>query len=112
MLIDSNFSITQTGPSNHPNIRLICKQALLELPDAETTFFSENAIQFADLETADAFLFDLTEPQRSAIPHLRLAIPFNIATRGTFELWQGILNYFSNPWERQTVRLVKTLVTL
>jgi hypothetical protein len=96
-------SLIKTGASDYPNIRLVCKQLLLELPDAETTFFSRNAFQFADLKTADAFLFGLSEPQRSSITHLKLAIPHKIASGEHYDLWQGILNYFSNPWERKSV---------
>ncbi|TVY29487.1 hypothetical protein LHYA1_G001503 [Lachnellula hyalina] len=99
----ANCSIT--GPSNYPDIRLTCKQFLLELPDAETTFSSQTAFQFADLKTADAFLFGLSEPQRSSITHLKLALPHNIASSENFELWNGILNYFSNPWERKSLHM-------
>ena len=109
--------LIQTGPSDYPNIRLVCKQLLLELPfpDAETLFFSRNAFQFADLKTADAFLFGLSEPQRSSITHLKLAIPENIGSHEHYGLWLGILNYFSNPWERKSVsfdRLPREIVRI
>lgn len=47
------------------------KQIRLELPKAEVTFFSKNALQFVDLITAEEFLFGLMELQRASINHLR-----------------------------------------
>ncbi|TVY19222.1 hypothetical protein LARI1_G002188 [Lachnellula arida] len=107
--VGDHADCSTTGPSNYPDIRLACKQLLLELPDAETTFFSKTAFQFADLKTADAFLFGLSEPQRSSITHLKLAVLHNVTSDEfsdeNYELWIGILNYFSNPWERKSLHM-------
>ncbi|TVY49481.1 hypothetical protein LOCC1_G000598 [Lachnellula occidentalis] len=103
--VGDHANCSTTGPSNYVDIRLACKQLLLELPDSETTFFSQTAFQFADLETADAFLFGLSEPQRSSITHLKLAVPYNLAGDKDYKLWTGIINYFSNPWERKSLHM-------
>jgi len=100
-----------SGPSNYAIIHLVCKQIHIELDSADT-FFSHNALQFADLHVAYKYLFGLREDDRAAITHLRLSIPYSLTTvrveryhhYGNFPEWHAICNYFSNPWDRRTVR--------
>jgi hypothetical protein len=105
-----------SGPSNYAIIHLVCKQIHIEL-DSASTFFSRNALQFADLEVAYKYLFGLKENDRAAIAHLRLSIPYSVTGMGDpfnhrpgdIPEWHAICNYFSNPWNRRTVRHVPTL---
>lgn len=103
-----------SGPSKHPwcpAINLVCKQILLELPKSKGTLFSENALQFDNLQTAESFLFGLSEPQRSSIQHLKLAIPLDLVYTYEYNYqkpefarsWTAIMNYFSVPWRRRSV---------
>jgi hypothetical protein len=104
-----------TGKSDYPNLNLVCKQMYHELPDLTTTFFSQDALQFADLDTADEFLFGIEEDQRASISHLRIAVPYALTYMHTtyssldekfsdvHKAWRGICNYFSNQWDRETV---------
>jgi hypothetical protein len=100
-----------SGPSNYAIIHLVCKQIHIELDSADT-FFSHNALQFADLHVAYKYLFGLKEDDRAAITHLRLSIPYSWTSvehdahrrPKNVPEWQAICNYFSNPWDRRTVR--------
>jgi hypothetical protein len=100
-----------SGPSNFAIIHLVCKQIHMELNSADT-FFSHNALQFADLDVAYKYLFGLNEDDRAAITHLRLSIPYSLTSvehepchrPGNVPEWHAICNYFSNPWNRRTVR--------
>ena len=103
-----------TGSGQPWILKGVCKQIQLELPDSvpgsEVTFFSNNAFQFANLPVAEEYLFGLTEAQRAAITHLRFALPCSLSPAPPDELvspdctaWQSIVNYFSNPWDRNCV---------
>jgi hypothetical protein len=111
---------TSTGPSDYPSINLVCKQMYHELSNLTSTIFSKDALQFSDLETADEYLFELEEDQRASIGHLRIAIPYALTSAGVLQdwtqhwrfsnhqpnlwnSWKAICNYFSNPWDRETV---------
>lgn len=108
-----------SDPVEHPrcpSINLVCKQILLELPKSNGSFFSENAFQFANLQTAESFLFGLTEPQRSSIQHLKLTVPLDLVYKYEYNYeepelarsWTAIMNYFSFPWRRRCVCLLQT----
>jgi hypothetical protein len=86
----------------------------MELPNIVDTLYSQNALQFPNLETAEAFLFFIHEDDRARITHLRIPVPDGLAQTVYRELdshdssdpwhnWRAILNYFSNPWDRKTV---------
>jgi hypothetical protein len=103
-----------SGPSNFAGFRRICKQIYLELPDCHDTFFSHSALQFSDLEDAEEFLFSLEERDRAAITHLRLPVPREVwaTDRSASELpafmaWNHINNYFSCPWDRESVCILR-----
>jgi hypothetical protein len=49
-----------TGRSNYGAIALVCKQIRMELPNIVDTLYSQNALQFPNLGTAEAFLFYIT----------------------------------------------------
>jgi hypothetical protein len=99
-----------SGGSNYGDWRLACRQMYLEIPYIKGDFLVKNALQFADLETADAFLFNLKEVNRASITHLRISVPYSLTTTGNIDRyesatspWVAICNYFSNPWDRKTV---------
>lgn len=106
-----------SGPSTYAIIHLVCKQIHIEL-DSAGTFFSHNALQFADLEVANRYLFGLGEDDRASITHLRLLIPYSLMSMnhrpyyhpGKVPEWHAICNYFSNIWDRRTVRHVQSPV--
>ncbi|KAE9363454.1 hypothetical protein N431DRAFT_389336 [Stipitochalara longipes BDJ] len=99
-----------SGPSNYAIIHLVCKQIHMEL-DSAGTFFSHNALQFADLAVAYKYLFGLREDDRASITHLRLLIPYSLMSMdhrsyhhpGKVSEWHAICNYFSNIWDRKTL---------
>ncbi|KAM3076938.1 hypothetical protein ACMFMG_003594 [Clarireedia jacksonii] len=99
-----------SGPSNFAGFRRICKQIYLELPDSRHTLFSQNALQFSDLEDAEEFLFSFEESVRAEISHLRLSVPRQVwaATHSDtghplFRAWEHINNYCSCPWDRKSL---------
>lgn len=110
---------TTSGPSDYPNLNLVCKQMYHELPELTATIFSKDAFQFADLESAEEYLFQLEEDQRASISHLRIALPYALTVGlnqdwrqhwrysanqpNIWNSWMAICNYFSNPWDRETV---------
>jgi hypothetical protein len=86
----------------------------MELPNIVDTLYSQNALQFLDLGTAEAFLFFIHEDDRVRITHLRIPVPDRVSQTSYTYLdphdssdpshnWHAILNYFSNPWDRKTV---------
>jgi hypothetical protein len=94
------------GPSQFSNLITVCKQIYLELPPLVDSIFSKNAFQFGDVRVAESFLFGITEPQRAAITHLKIAMPskFRHDERESAQTaWESICNYFSNPWTRSCV---------
>jgi hypothetical protein len=104
--IGDHINCSTTDGNSCVDLRLVCKQIYLELSDLNTNFFSQSAFQFATLRQAEDFLFGISEEQRAAITHLRLAIPHEIVqNKWTAECksWVAINNYFSNPWDRKTV---------
>ncbi|KAF5874141.1 putative sin3 component histone deacetylase complex protein [Botrytis fragariae] len=100
----------RTSRSDFPSYRLVCKQMNLELPEARTTFFAENALHFDNVEDAEMFIFALKERDRSTITHVRLPVPYSLAMNDysdgmEFRAWEAIMNYFSCPWVRSTLHL-------
>jgi hypothetical protein len=101
-----------SGQSNYGDWRAACKQMCMEIPRTwnREGALARNALQFADLETAQSFVFGLQEEDRASISHLRLAVPYSI-THSHPQLsaapdlipWYSICNYFSNPWDRKSV---------
>jgi hypothetical protein len=106
-----------SGPSNYAIIHLVCKQIHMEL-DSARTFFSHNALQFADLDIAYKYLFGLQEDDRASITHLRFLIRYTLMSvdyrsyhhPGMVREWYALCNYFSNIWDRKTVRYLRSLV--
>ncbi|RDW79741.1 hypothetical protein BP6252_04379 [Coleophoma cylindrospora] len=96
------------GGSTFPNYQAICKAVRHELPPAKL-FYSHNAFQFAELLTAEQFLFGLAEQDRAAITHLRLDVPFQIGdwncSAAEQHAWTAICNYYSVPWDRSTLHM-------
>ncbi|KAN0104451.1 hypothetical protein V8E51_010196 [Hyaloscypha variabilis] len=101
-----------SGPSNYAIIHLICKQIHMEL-DSARTFFSHNALQFADLDIAYKYLFGLQEDDRASITHLRFLIRYTLMSvdyrsyhhPGMVREWYALCNYFSNIWDRKTLNM-------
>ncbi|KAL3418282.1 hypothetical protein PVAG01_09998 [Phlyctema vagabunda] len=115
-------------PSTASHLSRVCKAIYMENQDTTTdeiSFYSQNAFQFEDLYTANEYLFALQEVQRASITHLRLDLPFlqpdswaegrdNSSTQesdvdvyqsshDSLATWKGICNYFSCPWDRNTL---------
>ncbi|KUJ10242.1 uncharacterized protein LY89DRAFT_254763 [Mollisia scopiformis] len=106
-----HINCSTDGPSDFHGISLVCRQVYLELP-ASDSMLSNNALQFSDLNTADRFLFGLDEDIRASVTHLKLAVPYSLTGRiyplygvAMADPWQSICNYYSNPWDRKSLRM-------
>lgn len=97
------------GLSNFGSIRLTCKQIRMELPDSlEDLLYSQNALHFNSLEEANEYLFGLSERRRCIITYLRFSVPDCFGSsifkdEAVYWHWLGLMNYFSCPWDRETV---------
>lgn len=115
--VGDHAQCSTSGDANYGNWRAACKQMLFEMPNVQRDALAKNALQFADLDIAAAFLFGLKEENRERITHLRLAVPYstmNLKKPSSDECsamcpWYAICNYFSNPWDRKTVSFAHPL---
>lgn len=108
--VSDHAKCTTGGEGQYGSWMAACKQMSLEMSGMSRDMLSKNALQFADLDTADLFLFGLSEENRASITHLRLAVPHSIIHNrkelvhdGYDGPWNSICNYFSNPWGHKSV---------
>lgn len=103
-----HINCTSSKSDPYVDLRLVCRQMYLEMPDMKKGFISQNALQFADLADAEDFLFRIPEEQRAAITHLRIPLPYDLVNyhddeSASRKSWRAVTNYFSNCWDRKSV---------